>query len=495
MGCCAGSDGWAPASQVNIKQLQGMQSSESVKISARQFVHKLDEPIEQHYRFIKQLGAGSFGKVYEAEHIATSQRRAVKEIIKSPGSHEQQSQFLSEVSILSTLDHPNIVRVYELFETAEKYYIAMELVVGGELFDFLSQNRQLSEPVAARIMAQVLGAVWYCHQHKIVHRDLKPENLLLEKMPNSHVDIAIKIIDFGTSCLMSPDNKLQQRIGTAYYIAPEVLGMEYTEKCDIWSCGVMLFVLLCGYPPFNGRTNMEVMSKVRLGQFAFEGESWAPISDEAKSLIRRMLTKNYENRPTAEDCLKDPWLKKHQTAVSLSSVAVMKSLNNLRTFYIDNKLRRTVIAFIAARLLSSEATSELAAAFKALDVNHDGRLSREEMLTGYASIMPEEEAREVVEQVLLAADMDGSGFIDFTEFVAGSMSPKVLLSKRRLEQAFKSLDTDGSGAITLAELRSGLGLEHNPELWEKLASEVDQNGDGEIDLQEFTKMMMKASGN
>ena len=489
MGCCESSDGWAPVPQVNR-----LQSPEQIKISAQQFVHKLEEPIEQHYRFIKQLGAGSFGRVYAAEHIKTNQRRAVKEIIKTPNSLEEQSQFLTEVSILRTLDHPSIVRVYELFETVDKYYIAMELVEGGELFDFLSQNRQLSEPVAVRIMAQVLGAVWYCHQHKIVHRDLKPENLLLERVPKSHLDIAIKIIDFGTSCLMSPDNKLKQRIGTAYYIAPEVLSMEYTEKCDVWSCGVMLYVLLSGYPPFNGRTNMEVMSKVRLGQFSFEGESWANISDEGKNLIRRMLTKNYEFRPSAEECLKDPWLQKHQTAVSMSSVAVMKSLNNLRTFYIDNKLRRTVIAFIAARLLSSEATSELAAAFKALDLNHDGRLSREEMLTGYSSIMPEEEAREVVEQVLAAADMDGSGFIDFTEFVAGSMSPKVLLSKRRLEQAFKSLDRDGSGAITLAELRTGLGLESNQELWEKLASEVDQNGDGEIDQEEFTKMMMKASG-
>lgn len=471
-----------------------MPPTEDVKISARQFIHKQNEPLEQHYRLLKQLGAGSFGRVYEAEHILTSQHRAVKEIMKPPDSSAQQSQFLSEVEIMSTLDHPNIVHVYELFETDEKYYIVMELVLGGELFDYLSQNRQLSEPIAAKIMTQVLGAVFYCHQHNIVHRDLKPENLLLERKPNSHADIAVKVIDFGTSCLMSSESKMRQRIGTAYYIAPEVLSMEYTEKCDIWSCGVMLYVLLSGYPPFNGRNNIEVLSKVRVGQFNFDGETWAQVSDEAKSLIKRMLTKRYDNRPTAEECLRDPWLKKHQNSSAVSSLAVMKSLNNLRTFYVDNRLRRAVVAFIAAQLLSTDTTSELAAAFKALDVNHDGRLSRDEILTGYKAIMPEDEAREVVEQVLQAADMDGSGFIDFTEFIAGSMSPKVLLSKRRLQQAFRSLDRDGSGAITLMELRSGLGLEDNHELWDKLANEVDQNGDGEIDLDEFTKLMLKASG-
>ena len=495
MGCCEGTPNWAesrPPVDRSNPNLSGYQLGQEAKISARQFVRKLVDPITTQYRFKKEIGTGSFGRVVLAEQISTGQLRAVKEITKPrTKSDPSQSKFICEVEILSKLDHPNILKVLELYETDDKYYIVTELLTGGELFDYFSKSKQLSEPVAGHIMFQILSAVRYCHANNIVHRDLKPENLLLAKPPKGIDDITIKIIDFGTSTLLSPDSSLHQRIGTAYYIAPEVLDMQYNEKCDVWSCGVILYIILGGYPPFAGKTNVDILNKVRIGDFNFNHDNWNSVSSEAKELIAKMMTRDTRLRPSAEECLNHPWIQKYRTAPAPS--ALVKSLTNLRSFYVANKLRRTIVAFIASQLLTSEHTSQLAAAFAALDSNCDGKLSREEMLVGYSTIMPRSEAEEVVTQVLQAADLDGSGFIDFSEFIAGSSAPGVLLSKNKLQQAFKNLDRDNSGKITMAELRAGLGLEDSPAIWQELVGEADQNGDGEIDAEEFTRLMLKAS--
>ena len=158
------------------------------------------------------------------------------------------------------MDHPNILRMYEFYEDNCNYHLVTEICTGGELFDRIVEQEHLSEKYCAEIMEQVISGVNYCHQKNIVHRDLKPENLLLlNKKPNS----PIKIIDFGTSQAFDPTKKMKARLGTPYYIAPEVLNKKYNEKCDVWSCGVIMFVILSGYPPFQGGTDIEILTKVK----------------------------------------------------------------------------------------------------------------------------------------------------------------------------------------------------------------------------------------
>lgn len=154
-------------------------------------------------------------------------------------------------------------------------------------------------------MKQVLEAVNYCHRKNIVHRDLKPENLLLESQAE---DAALKIIDFGTSALFNPSQKLSQKFGTPYYTAPEILSGKYDEKCDIWSCGVILYIMLCGYPPFNGKTDTEILTKTKSGKFAFPDKEWRNISAEAKDLVTKMLNKNQKLRCSAADAYAHPWI-------------------------------------------------------------------------------------------------------------------------------------------------------------------------------------------
>ncbi len=179
---------------------------------------------------------------------------------------------------IRTQDHPNIVKLYEFFGDSKYYYLVTEFVEGGELFDELQRRKVFSEQTAANIMRQLLSAIVYCHERKIAHRDLKPENILIESS-SANDRMNIKVIDFGTAEAFSPNSKLRQTMGTPYYIAPEVLLKSYNEKCDVWSCGVIMYILLSGFPPFNGRTDEEIMKAVKRTKFSFHRTIFFAVAD------------------------------------------------------------------------------------------------------------------------------------------------------------------------------------------------------------------------
>lgn len=185
----------------------------------------------------------------------------------------------------------------------------IELCSGGELFDKILNESKFDERKAAKTMEQILSAVNYCHKNKVVHRDLKPENILYDtKKP----DAVLKIVDFGTSVVFEAKQRMNQKLGTPYYIAPEVLDKNYDEKCDIWSCGVIMYIILCGYPPFNGQNDQVIMERVKIGKFNFDTQEWKQISQEAKNLISNMLQKDPAKRFSAEQCLQDKWFQMNQ---------------------------------------------------------------------------------------------------------------------------------------------------------------------------------------
>lgn len=225
--------------------------------------------------------------------------RAIKIIDKAYQSKEEQEKLINEVQILRTIDHPNIIKVFEFYQEPQRFYIVTELCQGGELFDYILDQGHLTEAKAAVIMQKITSALMYCHQHNIMHRDLKPENLLLEREPSKQQDIQVKVIDFGTSVMFKEDRKIKGKFGTAYYIAPEVLTNRYNEKCDIWSAGVILYILLCGYPPFNGNDDDEIIENVKKGEFSLKGSEWEQISPEAKDLVQKMIVMDPTKRLSA----------------------------------------------------------------------------------------------------------------------------------------------------------------------------------------------------
>jgi len=343
-------------------------------------------------------------------------------------------------------------------------------------------------------MHQVLSAVTYCHQNGIVHRDLKPENLLLESQPQEGKEIIIKMIDFGTSSLFSSSAHLHKKIGTPYYIAPEVLNMDYTEKCDVWSCGVILYILLSGYPPFPGKSNEDIMRKVRVGQFHFNHPEFNTVSAEAKTLIRNMLVMDQKTRISAEQAMQDPWITRHSSQGPATSAITLASLNNLKHFRADEKLKQAALSFITSQLLTQEQTAQIRDVFRSLDRNGDGRLSKEELLFAYRQHNTEEQTQEIVENVMRKVDVDKSGFIDYSEFLAASINLQTLTSKANLEQAFRLFDKDCSGKITIQEVKEILGGDQqvSDSVWQQIMKEVDANSDGEIDLKEFINMMLQS---
>jgi len=330
--------------------------------------------------------------------------------------------------------------------------------------------------------------VLYLHRQGFIHRDLKPENIIFE---TKDLHSKIKVIDFGTSCAYEKGNKLKKKLGTPYYIAPEVLKRNYDEKCDVWSSGVIMYILLCGYPPFNGPNDKTIFQKVLEGKFAFPEEDWSSISKHAKEMITRMLAYDPAKRISVQESLQHPWFKANTVAVKNSNKNNV--LNNLKSFRADTKLQKAVILYIISFFDLKEEKDELLKTFKELDLDHDGQLTHDELMIGYSKLMGEDAAKKEVDRIFLTIDVNGTGAIDFTEFCLATVNHKKLLSRERLTQVFKMFDTDGSGTISRDEIKNFFSMNEGSDdsFAQELIEEVDKNGDGEISFTEFKEMMEK----
>jgi len=290
---------------------------------------------------------------------------------------------------------------------------------------------------------------------------------------------------------MKPGQKMSQPFGTSYYIAPEVLYTNYDEKWDWWSIGVIMYILLWGKPPFEGETDKEIWKKVRDGRYTMEGGQWEEVTDEAKDLIKKLMTYDPKRRISWSEALSHPWFLS-QISEEGDTANTITALENLRDFKTTKKLQQAAIAFIVSQLASKEQMHDLQKAFKHLDVNKTGVLTKEELKIGYKEFIGDG-AEEEVDRIMLMADTDKSGAIDYSEWVVATISKKELLSDEKLRQAFDLFDGDGGGSISSWEIKEvlGIGKTFDERIWGEIISEVDINGDGEISYEEFKAMMSK----
>jgi calcium-dependent protein kinase len=438
----------------------------------------------------KKLGEGSYGAVSKCTNKSTGVVRAVKSISKA--QMKNVDRFKQEISIMKMMDHPNIIKLYETFEDHRNIYLIMEICSGGELFDRIIETGHFTEVQAAIVMQQILRGIFYMHEIQLTHRDLKPENFLFQtKDPIEKC--TLKIIDFGLSCKFSDGQVLTTKAGTPYYVAPQVLAGKYDQSADLWSCGVIMYVLLCGYPPFYGETDADVLTKVRLGNFTFNAADWKNVSEDAKNLIRMLLKMNPRDRYTAEQAMNHVWIK--NKAPKASTVPLQASLvDNLKGFRSTNKLKKAALHVIAGQLDESQ-IKNLRSIFMQLDDNGDGLLSVQEMRDGLSKAGLKEippDLQQIMEQV----DSDGSGVIDYTEFLAATLDKKAYIQEDVCWSAFRVFDRNGDGKISMAELEQVLASGNveaamGANAVKELMKEVDTNGDGEIDFQEFMQMMRK----
>lgn len=286
------------------------------------------------YELGRLLGCGAFAKVYHARNIKTGQSVAVKSICKKKivGS-SLMANVKREISIMRRLQHPHIVKLYEVLATKTKIYFVMEFVKGGELFAKVAKGR-FSEDLSRRYFQQLISAVGYCHSRGVFHRDLKPENLLVDE------NGCLKVSDFGLSAVrdqIRPDGLLHTLCGTPAYVAPEILTKKGYDgaKVDVWSCGVILFVLNAGYLPFNDPNLMAMYKKIYKGEFRCP--KW--MSPDLKRFLSRLLDTNPNTRITVDEILRDPWFRKgyrevkfHEEDFGLKSEKEDRSLTNLNAF-------------------------------------------------------------------------------------------------------------------------------------------------------------------
>jgi calcium/calmodulin-dependent protein kinase I len=256
------------------------------------------------YEIGKELGSGAFSVVKSAIHKVTQEVVAIKILDKYEEDDEQTQKFRQEIKIISSLIHENIVQFYRLDEDEENFYVIMELIGGGELFDYIISTGMIKEPDAVCVIAQVCKAIEYMHSVGIIHRDLKPENLLFKDMDHK----VIKIADFGESRSFK-EGQLNTYCGTPDYMAPEIIrGESYGPEVDIWSIGVITYVMLSGFPPFDGENDIEVFASILSVRYDFPSPEWNKISQSAKTFIQSILLENPKQRLTASGCLSHPWL-------------------------------------------------------------------------------------------------------------------------------------------------------------------------------------------
>lgn len=277
-----------------------------------------DQPIAKFYTFGPKIGSGSFATVFAGRRRADNMEVAIKAIDEKSKNFAKEDLEV-EVSVLLRVHHPNIIKLYEVFESKDFFYMILEKVDGGELFDHIIARGHYSERSAAVIMQQVLSGIAHLHEHGVVHRDLKPENLLYDSSTGE--DIIIKIADFGLSAIVKQDELLDVACGSPGYVAPEILKREtYNSAVDLWSAGVILYILLSGFTPFAGGDEEALYDAITTGAYSLDGPEWRAISREAKQLVRCLMDVNPTTRWTAKKALQYPWLAGSAPDVHLSDI-------------------------------------------------------------------------------------------------------------------------------------------------------------------------------
>lgn len=490
MGCGKSSAAVASSPAPMKVSSTGTAASDRLTIRPSTFIKSRVADVAADYEFCELLGSGAFAQVKRAVHKASGNIRAIK-ILHKMGLQSQmvdEKSQLREFNFLSQLDHPNILRVFGLYEDKLHFYVVMEYCQGGELFTLLSQRKSFSEADAAKLMFQMMSATAYCHEKKVIHRDLKPENVLLEGAKD---DLQIKIADFGSSAFLDVHGRLNGVFGSPYYLAPEVLSQCYNEKCDMWSIGIIMYILLTGKPPYVGRSEQEIMQRVMRGELNLSKLN--TLSADAQDLVNKLLLRSVKERLSASQALAHPWIQKFRNATVTDSAILSSALSQMRAFHHTSKLKEAIYTYIATQLISEADTKDLREAFQGLDKNGDGRLSKEELLLLYRTTLGDAEADVEANKLIANVDTDHSGFIDYSEFLKASLDRSKHLCKQNLEVTFKAFDVDGSGQISAVELKAvlagGEGCEDG--VWNALIQEADQNGDGQLDIKEFKELIMR----
>lgn len=444
--------------------------------------------IQKFYRFTKVLGHGQFGTVREALMNGTGRTVAVKSINKEKIKKDLYL-LKRELDVLRMIDHPNVINYYETYEDEKYLHIVMELCTGGDLFDKLIDMGTLNESEVAALMKKLLLAVNHIHGLSIVHRDLKPENFLFaSREPGAE----IKIIDFGMSIKHQATNDLTTLVGTPYYLAPEVLRGRYGRECDVWSLGVTMYLMLCGYQPFEGEDMREIFARISKGMFDFSRREWEGISENAKELIRKMMSVNPSKRISVQDALRHAWLA---SPTESPRVVAKEVLNSLKRYKAPKKIQQEAMK-VMIKFLSESDLENLKNNFIDLDRDQTGFITVHDLEVAMQDVglsLPVEELKSTdYTEIINSLDYLRLGKIKYSDFLIATLDKKKLLDEELLFLAFQHFDADNDGFINVADLKKAIGsngTEMTNEDIELMIADWDMDHNHLMDYQEFKSMM------
>ena len=451
------------------------------------------------YKPTKLLGTGSFGSVYEAKNTIFQNIVAMKVINKDPNNALDEQEIRNEIDILKKLSHPNIVKIYEFYVSNSHYYIVTEFCRDGELFSYI--KNKYSERQLAVLFYQVFSGLWYLHDNKILHRDIKLENIMISQKEKDYETgeelFWVKIIDFGTAKIFEKNKKEKDVVGSSYYIAPEVLQQNYNEKCDTWSVGVILYMMLVGRAPFDGKDDEEIILKINSADYNSKEPKLMKHSPEVRDLVSKLLQKDTDKRYSAKEAIAHPWFQKYGGRSLYSNFKreeIEPYINNLFNYYFNSKIQQLVIAFLVHNLPNDDSTITVLKLFRHFNKSGSCKLTKEELMNGLYDYRNKNEVDKVVDHLFRLLDGDNNGFIEYEEFLRACIDKKTILKSTYLKYAFKFLDKEKTGTLNTQKIIKAFVLTPNKlieAVFNNTLNSVDHDSDGIINFEEFQELMMK----
>ena len=521
---------WVSFEEGSAAQKKAIKQMKTCTQKGSLFVFRRTPSIQKYYELGNLLGSpGQYGICKEAVCIDQGtnhfkKKFAVKIVNKRKYNdkkltHNLFNELRAETHLLSSAhEHPNIITYHQVFEDVQHLFIVMDHCGGGELFDRISRDQKFSEQKAANLFRQMTSALYYIHSLGIAHCDLKPENFIFE---TGEEESKILLIDFGMAKIVQWRQYHKTINGTPYYIAPEVLSGKYNEACDMWSMGVILFVMVFGFPPFHcadkgsqNQTDKAIFKKIKSG-FTPKVQpgygSWfpqaIPVSKGCKDLISRLLRSKVADRLTSEEALEHQYLVLGNIG-KIPDCAVRKAanasiLNALRGFgggsgapVAKSGLQNQILGVLKkCNYLNNSQQKSVKEFFDAADKDGDGRITEQELFDALKACDPNI-TRSDVASILQSIDADNDGFLDYDELLSSRIARKLQSNEDRLRKVFQLLDFDGGGTISSKELKGALdsidlGEKLTEQKCDALIKECDQDGDGEIDFEEFIQLFRK----
>ena len=445
-------------------------------------IRRLTQGFEEVYEVKSKALELNIGSYVLAIHITTQTQRLVMKIPRKKAAVDL--QVTEDLGTLGQLEHPNILKPDAILFNDRSIYVISESFDGFRFVNYSTIAETAAKEAVRSLAIQALRGMAYAHSKGHLFLSLSITNIIFFKGADDQ--IMLKLVAFGGREKLNRDQYTSLR-NPSMYAAPEAWHSEGTEKADVWSCGVVLYILMANSAPFEGSNPKKLESAVLAGPH-FSPKMWGKFDPNAKALISWMLEVDPANRPTAAECLAHPWL---QRSLSPSLTAMSLALTQLRKFHGGNRLKLEILSFIVMHTLNSEEKKPHQEVFAQINTSKSGLISLQELTSAFAQVIRPEFAETVAAAAMEHADLNRDGTIDFSEFLLATADYRRLLHPKTLKIAFALFDPDSSGSITLEELKSVLKYQEKEVTWRAFLREIDKNGSESIEIDEFRQLVEK----